>query len=578
MNHAIPENGSGYALLIDMLKQANISLCSGVTGGGVIHFLKYLAPHAGQPHTHGEGNHGPRFFSLGEYSAGFVPLGSYLATGEIGACVATTGAATKLLACGLSDAKLHDIPAVYLVPISAPACEGLCPLQDTSAHGSNIVAQLRAELPSGVFVLDDPATLGERLAQAREQLVQHKPVALVLVHDALSQPAAAHRPAPRQHEHPLPPVGEFVKAFARHIEGRRVTLLAGEELARCTGAPELTSKLCEQLGAAAVWSINGSNGIARDNAYGYGYIGFGGNDAATQHWQSLGEQDVLLVLGACPDEYTVNLAPYAAGNLFVLTALTDGYGQIDGSFQHRAGETYHQLVAPLEEVLAALVEHFVHQPPRNQRMAPAPASLNQGHRDKPRPGHVDIVQLFEALDQRWPAGTLGFDDVCLSYKDRQYVTQRPNPKARFFSLYRGSAMGNALGLAIGAKVAAPASLVVAFTGDGCFRLFAGNLSEASNLGILLFVLDNGCYGIVEQGLPVIIPDLEEPRYHTHLPSMDFCAMARACGWKSFDLAPDLDNLDHLFAQSRQEPGRSILVRIPVDAQQVVGLNPRARNL
>lgn len=578
MNHATPENGSGYDLLIDMLKQENISLCSGVTGGGVIHFLKYLEPHTGEVNPRMETPPGaPRFLSLGEYSAGFVPLGSYLATGQTGACIATTGAATKLLSCGLSDAKLHDMPAVYLVPISTPDYEGLCPLQDTSAHGNNVLTQLRAELPNGVFVLDAPETLAQRLAQAREQLALSKPVVLVLVHNALCQPAITYFPT-CQDTHPQPSLAAFVESFAQHIDGRRVTLLVGEELARCARAPELTTALCELLGAAAVWSINGSNGIDRDNTYGYGYIGFGGNDVATSHWQSLGEQDVLLVVGACPDEYTVNLAAYDASALFVLTALTDGYGQIDGSFQHRTNATYQQLVVPLEEALTTLIKRFEQQAAGNIRMPPAPTSLNHGSRDKPRPGHVDIVQLFETLDARWPAGTLGFDDVCLSYKDRQYVTQRPNPNARFFSLYRGSAMGNALGLAIGAKVAAPESLVVAFTGDGCFRLFAGNLAEASALGIVLFVLDNGCYGIVEQGLPIIIPGLTEPRYHTHLPFMDFGAMARACGWKSLDLAPDLRNLDDLFALNAREPGRSILVRIPVDAQQIVGLNPRARNL
>jgi acetolactate synthase I/II/III large subunit len=578
MKHAVPDTGSGYDLLLGMLRQEGISLCSGVTGGGVIHFLKYLEPHPGELQSPASGQaDSPRFFSLGEYSAGFAPLGSFLATGEVGACIATTGAATKLLACGMSDAKLHDIPAIYLVPISPPSNDTLCPLQDTSAHGSNALAQLRAELPHGVFVLDTPATVAAQLNQARHQLALSKPVVLVLVHDALCQPAQAYlQPEPT----PASPctLAHFVESFAQAIKGRRVTLLAGEELARCPRAPELTTALCAQLGAAAVWSINGSNGIDRANAHGYGYVGFGGNDVANTHWQDLDEEDVLLVLGACPDEYTVNLSAYAAGRIFVLTALTDGYGQISGSFQHRASTHYHQQVIALEQALAALVDHFERHAPETLRMASAPASLNHGSRDKPRPGHVDIVQLFNALDERWPAGTVGFDDVCLSYKDRQYVTQRPNPNARFFSLYRGSAMGNALGLAIGAKIAAPGRLVVAFTGDGCFRLFAGNLAEASKLGIILFVLDNGCYGIVEQGLPVIAPELASSRYHTQLPPMDFCAMAHACGWWSLDLAPDLSNLDELFSPGAQAAGRSTLVRIPVDAGQVAGMNPRARNL
>jgi acetolactate synthase I/II/III large subunit len=43
----------------------------------------------------------------------------------------------------------------------------------------------------------------------------------------------------------------------------------------------------------------------------------------------------------------------------------------------------------------------------------------------------------------------------MSYKDRQYITQRPNPDCPSFSLYRGSAMGGAFGLGIGARFGAP---------------------------------------------------------------------------------------------------------------------------
>lgn len=100
-----------YQFLIDTLKSWGITLYTGVTGGGVIHYLKYLDT------LHDTSSGKPEFFTFGEYNAGFVPLGYYLASGKIAAAVATTGAATKLLACGLSDAKLHDIPAVYIVPL-----------------------------------------------------------------------------------------------------------------------------------------------------------------------------------------------------------------------------------------------------------------------------------------------------------------------------------------------------------------------------------------------------------------------------------------------------------------------------
>lgn len=579
MDIHLTETVTGYETLVATLESWGIEICAGVTGGGAIRFLEKLAPLQAEEDAAGLGEpDGMRFLSLGEYAAGFVPLGSYLASGRIGACIATTGAATKLLGCGLSDAKLHDIPAVYIVPASPEATEGLSPLQDTSRHGSNMLAQLRAELPDGVFVLDDAATLDRQLRQAHAQLQRCKPVVLVLDHGALKTEMPPHRAPPQPDpEFASAEADAFADAFCRRIRGRRVVILAGEELARYPDAPQLTSRLCERLGSPIVWSINGANGVERGNPHGHGYLSFGGNDAAIRLWQGIGPEDVLLVLGACPDEYTVNHAPYAAGDTFVLTGLPDGYGQVDGGFGHRAAGAYRQLVAPLDAALRSLLGRLEWQPPETRRTGPAPDDLNTRHPGAPRPGHVDMAALFRALDARWRPNTIGFDDVCLAYKDRQYVIQRPHPQARFFSLYRGSAMGNVLGLAIGARLAAPDSDVVGFTGDGCFRLFAGYLAEASDLGILLFLLDNASYGIIEQGVQKIIPDAPASRRHHRLARMDFAAMAGACGWRSAALRPDLANLDEIL-DTHRGAAASTLVTVPVDAGHILGINPRAGNL
>lgn len=146
-----------YQFIINTLTKWKITLYAGVTGGGVIHFLKYINPLSEVFADH------PSFLTIGEYSAGFIPLGYYLGNGRIAAAVATTGAATKLISCGLSDAKLHDIPAIYIIPITGKSTSGFSSLQDTSEYGSNILLQLQAELPDSVFILDSKTTLEEKL-------------------------------------------------------------------------------------------------------------------------------------------------------------------------------------------------------------------------------------------------------------------------------------------------------------------------------------------------------------------------------------------------------------------------------
>ncbi|MBN3828230.1 thiamine pyrophosphate-binding protein [Burkholderia sp. Ac-20384] len=571
-----PEGYTGNHLVLDFLRHHDVKLCSGVTGGGVIHFLQHLAAMDEIDAAP------PRFFSVQEYIAGFVPLGAYLGGNQLAACIATTGAATKLLMCGLSDAKLHHIPAIFLVPVSPTRHHTLAPLQDTTEHGSNIAAQLSAEMPDGVFILDDTATLVARLNEAACRLRQREPVVLVLEPDTMR---AKIRCVISQNwingiaecDNPSK-LDAFVDGFRQACVGRRVTLLIGEELRHVQGAASAITTISRTLRAAVVWTINGANSIERSNPQGYGYLGFGGNDLAQAHWASISKDDILLVIGASPDEYTLNLKEFPAGHTFYLTDSDRGYSQQDGNYRHRSRYAYTHCISSLDRAMSALHNALVLDPPLTKPVPPAPSSLNNRVLPLPRPGYVDLAKLFTLLDKYWRPGTIGFDDICLAYKDRQYVTQRPNPHANFFSLYRGSAMGGAFGLAIGAKLANPQCDVVCLSGDGCFRLYAGALAEAATLGLLLLLFDNGNLGIVEQGLPFILPNVPVSRRHSALTQIDYVSVARACGWSADSLESDLSNLPQILLDYHQNIKRSKLVRIPVDTEQVIGKNPRASNL
>jgi acetolactate synthase-1/2/3 large subunit len=564
-----------YQTIIQTLNNWGIRLYAGVNGGGVIHLLKYLDP------LDQGAVEAPSFLTIGEYTAGFIPLGYYLSSGRIAASVATTGAATKLICCGLSDAKLHDIPAVYIVPVSNGSTAGFSPLQDTTAYGSNIVMQLRAELPGSVFVLDNPITLNEQLTLAREQLDRSKPVVLVLDNEGLSIsetdsgfPAAVPDSAVREDHYP----DAFLAAFREEAEGKRVVIFVGEEMARYPNAPELTTRLSAALHAATIWSINGANAVSRDNPYGYGYISFGGNDKAISLYNSLGENDVLLVVGACPDEYTVNFKKISASATFHFSNIPQAYGFVDNSLRHVVEGRYYQMHAPLDSSLRTLIDAVSERPFTSIPMEQAPRDLNDLPFDNVRGNYADMAALYQRLDQWWPEGSIGIDDTCLAYKDRQYVTQRPNNNIRFYSLYRGSAMGGAFGVAIGAKLADPDRQVFLFTGDGCFRLFSGSLGEVSNLGFVVFLLNNETFGIVEQGLRKVLPDVGTAHYHSRLDAVDYCAIARAHNWDAVRLAPDLGNLDEILSKVNDRPSRSLLIEVPVDPNQVLGKNPRLKNL
>src|ERR1700736_6261444 len=87
------EQSSGNYWLIETLRRWGVTSYAGVNGGGLIHVTKHLEP-LSDPSEATDG--APRMLTIGEYVAGFVPLGYYLASGRIGGCIPNTRPPTQL--------------------------------------------------------------------------------------------------------------------------------------------------------------------------------------------------------------------------------------------------------------------------------------------------------------------------------------------------------------------------------------------------------------------------------------------------------------------------------------------------
>lgn len=572
------EKNVGNFALIDTLRQWGIRHYSGVNGGGVIHVTKYLEPltHPSQI-TDGV----PRLLTMGEYVSGFMPLGYHLATGRIAGSITTTGAATKLGSSGITDAKVHNIPAVYIIALNSTGSIGKAPLQDVSHYGMNIVPQLQAELGEGCIVLDNVNRLERDLAKAQNILHDSQPVAFAFYPDILSREVEVSVPrTEKARTLNQKDVAAFLEQFPAMAKGRRVIIYVGEEAAFYPNIAQLTTELSELLQAPTIWSINGANAVSPKNPYSYGYILFGGNDKAMQLWRSMTPEDIVITLGFCPGEYSINLESFPAKCTWHFGAYMYGYGQVNGDFRHRCKGDYRQVRGDIDLALEAIIPRLKTMGVGKDRpKVEQPDNLNSREvwRDV-RKDCVDFMSFYEELPKYWQPHSIGFDDVCISYKDRQYVTQRPHPNIKFWTAHHGSAMGGAFGLGVGAKLADPSLHTFMFCGDGCWRLFGGCLADAANLDLRLFIINNGTYGIVDKGLEMIIPTVEKPRYHSKLPRIDFVAAAKAHGWDGFYLKPDLSNLKEIMDACHTPAGRSILVDVPVDNEQVVGLNARLLNL
>jgi len=142
------EQSSGNFALIDTLRKWGITFFSGVNGGGLIHVAKHLEPLLSLDQI-GDGT--PRMQTMGEYVAGFVPLGYYLASGKVAGCLTTTGAATKLARAGSPTPSCTTFPPSTSSPSTRPVDRAFA-AQDVSEHGMNVIPQLRAELGDACIV------------------------------------------------------------------------------------------------------------------------------------------------------------------------------------------------------------------------------------------------------------------------------------------------------------------------------------------------------------------------------------------------------------------------------------------
>lgn len=577
---AINSKKEGNYLLLDALSKAGINIFTGVTGGGVIHLLKYLHPLNFLPKTNLTA---PHYFTIYEYVAGYIPLGSFLATKKIGACLTTTGIANELGLCATSDALLNNLPMLSLLALNSTLSIGLSPIQDNSPYGTNLIQQLKAKFKDRFFIMGNIDKLDEILTKTFELLSANQPVAIAFFPDILSQyreelilPSLLNKQPSFSHD----AFEKFMHDFPEQAKGKRVILYVGLEaaLAWDRSISSLITSLSELLEAPTIWSINGANAIERTNRYCYGCISLGGNDRSMELWDSINLDDIVIVLGCDFGEYDLNQKPIL-GNVWHFTSYSNPYGSENGGFQDRVKGFYHKVTGDIYTVLQKILERL----PKSMIEPRLPIPLFTDLNIRPinrnvSPNCVDLAAFFEQLDAYWQFPTILFDDVCVAYRDRQYVVQRPNPSVRFFSLHQSSSMGAAFGLGIGAKLADSSLHTFVFTGDGCFRLFGGALVEAAKLGIRLFILNNASYSIVSQALDDIIPDLDPYFYHTDLKTIDFVKSAEASGWIGFRLKPDLSNFSQIMEACYDETLPSILVEVPVDPRQEIGRNPRIEHL
>lgn len=206
----------------------------------------------------------------------------------------------------------------------------------------------------------------------------------------------------------------------------------------------LIEELKEKLGAIVVCTVNSSSAAGKKTSLHYGHIGLGGNEQANQIWDHLTKNDILLTLGMEAGEYHFPQEKLPVGDCWCFTNHRHAYGFIKGSYQHRFENNFNIIRGPLYESLSILLEELplvkLTKPPCKPSV---PFAIKDTRKNIPA-SCVNLIDFYQALSSLWKEPSIGFDDVCVCYRDRQYIMEIAHPNIRFFSSQDGSAMGGYL--------------------------------------------------------------------------------------------------------------------------------------
>ena len=574
-------DGTGNTLVLANLTGWGANANFLTNGGGKIHWAEHINPYSSvYALARGE----PQAFVINETGAGSAALAYALLSGRPAVCNVTTGGAADLANAAFTDSKFHSIGAILFAALSPEESRWLGILQDTSEDGYNTIGVMRARYGDDACVVVDSSFLSkttkfeEMLYKMQDRLLNSKPV-VVVYHPEVMKENVPWLEVPwreKSREYDKVSLDKIVANFAKNTDAKKVVVFVGEEAVRYEGIDELITQLSRVLKAPTIYTQIGVSAVSPDNEFAAGHVMLGYNDYALKLWKSLTTDDTVICVGFDPFEYSTNQEIIKANGV-VITNYDNAYGTKNGTFAHRFEGKYHHIKGDLDLILTEIIKDLRRQQLKRPHIE-VPKELNEDRYVAPPSGFTNMKLFYQELARFMQPGTIYCADVCMGYKDFQRVNPRPLNGIKSLYFHQGSLMGKAGGEILGHRLARPDLHIVAVTGDGCNEYFGASLGRMKDLGLLLFVLDNGTHGLVDWGLGKIKPHLPPDKRLTHVPRNDYVGMAVAQGWRGYHLDPDLIKMEKIMQEANSIGSQSMLVQVKVHPDDDLGQNRRLEGL
>jgi acetolactate synthase I/II/III large subunit len=581
----------GADLLVSMLAQAGVDVVFGLPGGAISPVHDALIDHDIRVIT-----------TKHEANAMFAAAGYAHSTGKLGVVAVTSGPGALNAMTGLASAWCDGLPLLLLVGDVPRVAQGRGVLQDSSAHGLQIVEMSRhitkmsAEISSSSSM---PHMVRRAIATAMSG--RKGPVVLTLPIDVMTQPCAAPRVAGSitvaGHV-----AGETLDEIAELLLGaERPLILAGSGV-RCDKAAARLRQVAERFSCPVATTPKGKGVFPESHELSLGVLGLGGHRSARAYIDH--GVDVVLAIGtSLGDVATDGFAP----SLQATRALI--HVDIDARQFGKSYSPTHAIVASAAELLGGLAERREAFKPLKRVPAgttppffgtaadaegaatpyitPAPLPPEAGH---PAAGVVrhklasssksDRIASHDAIrdiQRCLPKDTIYTVDSGEHFLFAVQYLEIDHPDSFVVMTGLGS-MGQSIPAALGAKLAHPNRTVAAICGDGCFAMNAFEIATAvqEEIPLRIFVFNDEALGMVENGHEMVYG--RRPRYSTG--PLDILSIARGLGAKT----ARIDQAGQLDADIFNHAGPVVIemridadVRIPkVDRVAVMSTKPAAK--
>ncbi|MBQ8109957.1 MAG: biosynthetic-type acetolactate synthase large subunit [Clostridia bacterium] len=481
---------TGARILMECLLEQGVDTVFGYPGGTIIHVYDALLDYPGIRHI----------LTTHEQGACHAADGYARATGKVGVCFATSGPGATNLVTGIATAYVDSSPLVCIT------CNVELPLLGKDSFQEVDITGVTMPITKCNYLVRDVNDLADTVREAFAIARSGRPgPVLIDIPKNVTSDMCEYAPLDRG-EHGLSGrLGRLMKRSSQDFkapepdyrdiyilmdmirESRRPLLICGGGVVRARADAELEA-FANRVDAPVGITVMGAGGFRGLNKLSTGLVGMHGSQASNM---AVDACDLLIAVGCrFSDRVALNPANFARNARVVQI-------DIDRSEINKNVETAHHIVGDARRVLEILngkLEQLDHSEWKNYVFSFKTETEYDGADDRLTPS-----QVLDAIARIVPRDAIFATDVG---QHQMWAIQHLHFEYSGQLVTSGGygTMGFGLGAAIGAQIGNPDKVVLHITGDGSFRMNAGELATVAYYGlpIITVLFNNGALGMVRQ--------------------------------------------------------------------------------